>query len=184
MILLKKCKQQLFKISGSFSSGNSYSIERSGKEFGKAFMSEKSQKAGIRHIHKQMKAVCSLIQPEYRTAFEKIIKILELQLILQELTQEDTQRFQASSIPSGEQNYTPCDLTTFIRAVAPVCTEDERAFLHTLQNTEQTFRMLEQFQQIQNVSKDTRPEDLMMQFMTPGQQKAFQQFDAYYSKTE
>lgn len=146
-------------------------------------MSEESQKAGIRHIHKQMKAVCSLIQPEYRTVFDKIIKILELQLILQELTQEETHRcFQASSIPSEEQARTPCDLTTFIRTVAPVCNENELSFLHNLQNMDQSFRMLEQVQQLQKFSKDTRPEDLMMQFMTPGQQKTFQQFDAYYSK--
>lgn len=145
-------------------------------------MPEESKRAGIRHIHKQMKAVCSLIQPEYQAAFDKIIKVLELQLILQELTQENPQRFQASSVPSEPQAHTPCDLTTFIRAVSPACTENELAFLHTLRNTEQTFRMLEQFQQIQNISKDTRPEDLMMQFMTPGQQKTFQQFDAFYSK--
>lgn len=145
-------------------------------------MSEESPKADIRHIHKQMKAVCSLIQPEYKTGFEKIIKLLELQLLLQELTQENAPCFQASSISSGEQSRTPCDLTTFIRAVAPVCNENELTFLHSLQNTQQTLRMLGQFQQIQNISKDTRPEDLMMQFMTPGQQKTFQQFDAYYSK--
>lgn len=144
-------------------------------------MSEQSRKTDLHHIHRQMKAVCSLIQPEYKAAFDKLIKILELQLILQELTQEDTQCFQASSISTQEQARTPCDLTTFIRAVAPVCNESERAFLHNLQSTEQTFHLLEQFQQIQTFSKDTRPEDLMMQFMTPGQQKTFQQFDAYYS---
>ena len=145
-------------------------------------MPETSTKAGIRHIHKQMKAVCSLIQPEYRAGFEKIIKILELQLLLQELTREDTPRFQASSVPSEAPARSPCDLTTFIRAITPTCNENERAFLRSLQNTEQTFHMMEQVQHVQAISKDTSPEELMMQFMTPGQQKIFQQFDSYYAK--
>ena len=140
-------------------------------------MSEKNQKTDVRHIYKQMKAVCSLIQPEYQAVFHKLTKILELQLLLQELAQENPRQFQASSISASEQTRTPCDLTTFIRTVAPTCNETERSFLHTLQNTEQTIRMLDQVKQFQNFSKDTKPEDLMMQFMTPEQQKTFQQFN-------
>lgn len=140
-------------------------------------MSEKNQKTDVRHIYKQMKAVCSLIQPEYQAVFHKLTKILELQLLLQELAQENPRQFQASSISASEQTRTPCDLTTFIRTVAPTCNEAERSFLHTLQNTEQTIRMLDQVKQFQSFSKDTKPEDLMMQFMTPEQQKTFQQFN-------
>ena len=140
-------------------------------------MSEKNQKTDVRHIYKQMKAVCSLIQPEYQAVFHKLTKILELQLLLQELAQENPRQFQASSISASEQTRTPCDLTTFIRTVAPTCNETERSFLHTLQNTEQTIRMLDQVKQFQSFSKDTKPEDLMMQFMTPEQQKTFQQFN-------
>ncbi len=140
-------------------------------------MSEENQKTDVRHIYKQMKAVCSLIQPEYQAVFHKLTKILELQLLLQELAQENPRQFQASSISASEQTRTPCDLTTFIRTVAPTCNEAERSFLHTLQNTEQTIRMLDQVKQFQNFSKDTKPEDLMMQFMTPEQQKTFQQFN-------
>ena len=140
-------------------------------------MSEENQKTDVRHIYKQMKAVCSLIQPEYQAVFHKLTKILELQLLLQELAQENPRQFQASSISASEQTRTPCDLTTFIRTVAPTCNETERSFLHTLQNTEQTIRMLDQVKQFQSFSKDTKPEDLMMQFMTPEQQKTFQQFN-------
>ena len=140
-------------------------------------MSEENQKTDVRHIYKQMKAVCSLIQPEYQAVFHKLTKILELQLLLQELAQENPRQFQASSISASEQTRTPCDLTTFIRTVAPTCNEAERSFLHTLQNTEQTIRMLDQVKQFQSFSKDTKPEDLMMQFMTPEQQKTFQQFN-------
>ena len=140
-------------------------------------MSEKNQKTDVRHIYKQMKAVCSLIQPEYQAVFHKLTKILELQLLQQEMAQENPRQFQASSISASEQTRTPCDLTTFIRTVAPTCNEAERSFLHTLQNTEQTIRMLDQVKQFQNFSKDTKPEDLMMQFMTPEQQKTFQQFN-------
>lgn len=144
-------------------------------------MSEESQKTDIRHIHRQMKAVCSLIQPEYKTTFNRVMKLLELQLLVQDLTREDSHRFQASSISAGEQSRSPCSLADFIKAVAPVCNENERAFLRSLQNTEQTLRMFEQVKQFQNYSKDVRPEDLMMQFMTPGQQKTFKEFDQLYS---
>lgn len=129
-----------------------------------------------------MKAVCSLIQPEYQHSFHKVMKFLELQLVLQELTRQDAARFQASSVSHEEQNSrSPCDLAAFVRAVAPACNENERAFLRILQNAEQTFRMMEQARQLQNVSRELRPEDLMMQFMTPGQQKSFQEFDRIYS---
>ena len=146
-------------------------------------MSEETQKADIRHIHRQMKAVCTLMQPEYQPAFRKLMKFLELQLILQDLTREETSRFQASSVYSRQETRSPCDLTAFVRAVAPVCTENERAFLRSLQNTEQTLHMLEQVRQFQNISKDTNPEDLILQFMTPGQQKTFREFDRYYSNS-
>lgn len=148
-------------------------------------MSEESQKTDVRHIHRQMKAVCPLIQPEYQHTFHKVMKFLELQLVLQELTGDNTQRFQASSVSSGpEFRHRPCDLTAFVRAVAPVCNEKERAFLSSLQNTEQTIRMMEQVRQFQSVSREIKPEDLMMQFMTPGQQKSFQEFDRFYSSQE
>lgn len=147
-------------------------------------MSEESQRADIRHIHRQMKAVCSLIQPEYKTTFNRVMKFLELQLLLQDLTREDPHRFQASSISSEEHDRKPFSLADFIKAVAPVCNENERAFLRSLQNTEQTMRMFEQVKQFQNYSKEVRPEDLMMQFMTPGQQKTFKEFDHLYSKQE
>lgn len=148
-------------------------------------MSEESQKTDFRHVHRQMKAVCSLIQPEYQHTFRKIMKFLELKLVLQELTDEDTQRFQASSVSSGAQyRHKPCDLAAFVRAVAPVCNEKERAFLGSLQNAEQTLRMMEQARQFQNASRELKPEDLMMQFMTPGQQQSFQEFDRFYSSQE
>ncbi|MDD7388669.1 MAG: hypothetical protein PUG60_03235 [Lachnospiraceae bacterium] len=145
-------------------------------------MSEESQKADIRHIHRQMKAVCSLIQPEYRHTFHKTMKFLELQLLLQDLTREDSTRFQASSITQTESDSrSPCDLAAFVRAVAPVCNENERTFLRTLQHADQTIRMLEQARQLQNASGKMQPEDLMMQFMTPGQQKSYQEFNRIYS---
>ncbi|MDO5410722.1 MAG: hypothetical protein Q4F21_09755 [Lachnospiraceae bacterium] len=148
-------------------------------------MSEAFHRAGIRgihHVHRQLKAVCTLVQPEYRPVFDKIIKVMELQLILQELSQDAPKQFQASSVSSGEQSYEPCDLTTFVQAVAPVCNEAELSFLHNLQNVEQSIRMFEQMKQFQNLSESTRPEDFMMQFMNPGQQKIFKQFDEFYSK--
>lgn len=144
-------------------------------------MSEEYQKADIRHIHSQMKAVCKLIQPEYQNVFNRIMKFLELQLLLQDLSRQDTQQFQASSIASGEQSHPPFDLTAFVRAVAPVCNESERTFLRNLQNAEQTLHMFEQIKQIQSYPNEVRPEDLMMQFMTPGQQKTFKEFDQFYS---
>ena len=142
-------------------------------------MSEESPKTDIRHIHKQMKAVCTLIQPEYKNVFNKTMKLLELQLILKELTQKETPQFQASSISHGAQ--VSCDLASFVRAVAPACNETERTFLRNLQNIEQTLRMAAQLKQFQNDSKTVRPEDLMIQFMTPGQQKTFKEFDQFYS---
>lgn len=117
-------------------------------------MSENPSQNEIRHVYKQMKAVCSLIQPEYQAAFHKLTKVLELQLLLQEFTPKGAQTFHASSISTSEENgelkQTPFDLTAFIRAMTPVCSEKERSFLHTLQNTEQTLRLLEQVKQFQN----------------------------------
>ncbi len=143
-------------------------------------MSENPSQSEIRHVYKQMKAVCSLIQPEYQTAFHKLTKVLELQLLLQEFTPKGTQTFHASSISAseegGEPKHIPFDLTAFIRALTPVCSEKERSFLHTLQNTEQTLRMFEQVKQFQTFSKDMTTDELMMQFLTPEQQKIFQQF--------
>lgn len=143
-------------------------------------MSEESPKTDIRHIHNQMKAVCTLIQPEYKNIFNKTIKLLELQLILNELSEKEKTQFEASSISRGTQ--TSCDLASFVRAVAPACNETERTFLRNLQNIEQTLRMAAQMRQLQSDAKTVRPEDLMMQFMTPGQQKIFHEFDQNYQE--
>ena len=44
--------------------------------------------------------------------------------------------------------------------------------------------MMEQARQFQNASRELKPEDLMMQFMTPGQQQSFQEFNRFYSSQE
>lgn len=143
-------------------------------------MSKASQNSDLRHIHSQIKAVYTLIQPEYKSGFKRMAKFLELQLILQELSEESSSAFQANSV--SKEQPVEFDLTDFVRAVAPSCTKEECNFLQQLQRTQQTIHMFQQMQTIQNLSSDASPENLMAEFLTPSQKKAFQQFEAAYSE--
>lgn len=132
------------------------------------------------HMHRQLKAVCTLIQPEYRPFFNRMIKLLELNFLLDDLAPERSQPFHASSVEEPS-DYTPCDLTTFVKAVAPECSRSELDFLNQLQSTSQRIQLFDQLLRMGPTFQENSVNSLLQQMMDPSQQKMFQEYQAAFS---
>ena len=133
-----------------------------------------------KHMHRQLKAVRELTLPQYRPAFHKMIKVLELWQIMDELSQVREPVFRASSVAAAQTAPAPCSLSDFIEAIDSSCTPQERSFLYQLKQIQKNSRIIQQFLKLQENGAETRPESAFLSFLTPEQLKTFHRFDSAF----